>query len=197
MSASSAPVHGSGKPDEVEYVFEPHSVKVPPLRPYLHELWERRRFVKTLARTEIQGKRSSMVVGQFWALLDPLFQAGIYFLLIEILRGGKGGRGIGISDDAAHQRHLLVHVHPEIAHRWCPLRHRWSGTAAQLSVPEGAPADQLGLHGALGTGAGGCRVPRDSHRDRATDRVGDLYSCRRCSYCKRRSISGWRCSSRR
>ena len=102
MSAPAAAVPGSSTPSEVEYVFEPHSVKVPPLRPYMHELWERRRFVKTLAKTEIQGKRSSTVAGQFWAVLDPLFQAGIYFLLIEILRGGQGGRG------SAYQMSLLI-----------------------------------------------------------------------------------------
>jgi ABC-type polysaccharide/polyol phosphate export permease len=102
MSGFEATSRGSSKPDDVEYVFEPHSVKLPPLREYLHELWDRRRFVKTLARTEIQGKRSSMVAGQLWALLDPLFQAGIYFLLIQILRGGEGGRG------SAYQMTLLI-----------------------------------------------------------------------------------------
>jgi teichoic acid transport system permease protein len=93
MSSVGSAASGSGKPDEIEYVFEPHAVKLPPLRPYLRELWDRRSFVRILARTEIQGKRSSTVAGQFWALLDPLFQAGIYFLLIQILRGGQGGRG--------------------------------------------------------------------------------------------------------
>ena len=93
MSASALPDPGSTAPGDVEYVFEPHSVKVPPIRPYVRELWDRRRFVSTLARTEIQGKRSSTIAGQAWAVLDPLFQAGIYFLLIEILRGGAGGRG--------------------------------------------------------------------------------------------------------
>jgi ABC-type polysaccharide/polyol phosphate export permease len=102
MSSYAATSPRTGRPDEVEYVFEPHAVKLPPLRPYLHELWDRRRFVKTLARTEIQGKRSSMVAGQLWALLDPLFQAGIYFLLISILRGGQGGRG------SAYQMTLLI-----------------------------------------------------------------------------------------
>ena len=99
-SATTTP--GSSKPDKVEYVFEPHAVKLPPLRPYLRELWDRRRFVKTLARTEIQGKRSSMAAGQLWAVLDPLFQAAIYFFLIQILRGGQGGRG------SAYQMTLLI-----------------------------------------------------------------------------------------
>ena len=102
MSSSEAAISGSRNPDEVEYVFEPHSVKLPPLRPYLQELWDRRRFVRTRARTEIQGKRSSMMAGQFWGVLDPLFQAAIYFLLIQILRGGAGGRG------SAYQMTLLI-----------------------------------------------------------------------------------------
>ena len=102
MSAVDALAPGSGKPDEVEYVFEPHSVRVPPLKPYLRELWSRRRFVRTLARTQIQGKRSSMAAGQLWAVLDPLFQAAIYFFLIQILRGGQGGRG------SAYQMTLLI-----------------------------------------------------------------------------------------
>jgi teichoic acid transport system permease protein len=102
MSSSTAAAPGSSELSGVEYVFEPHAVKLPPLKPYVHELWERRRFVKTLARTEIQGKRSSMVIGQLWAVLDPLFQAAIYFLLIQILRGGQGGRG------SAYQMTLLI-----------------------------------------------------------------------------------------
>jgi teichoic acid transport system permease protein len=102
MSSAAATAPGASQPSEVEYVFGPHAVKLPPLKPYLHELWERRRFVKTLARTEIQGKRSSMMAGQLWALLDPLFQAAIYFLLIQILRGGQGGRG------SAYQMTLLI-----------------------------------------------------------------------------------------
>jgi ABC-type polysaccharide/polyol phosphate export permease len=93
MSSPSAAAQGPSERSGAEYVFEPHAVKVPPLGPYLHELWERRRFVKLVARTEIQGKRSSMVMGQLWALLDPLFQAAIYFFLIQVLRGGQGPRG--------------------------------------------------------------------------------------------------------
>jgi len=92
----------SDDPAAVEYVFEPHSVKLPPLKPYLQELWDRRRFVKTQARAEIQGKRSSTMAGQFWAVLDPLFTAAIYFFLIQVLRGGQGGRG------SSYQLTLLI-----------------------------------------------------------------------------------------
>jgi ABC-type polysaccharide/polyol phosphate export permease len=102
MSGHAAGAPGPGASTDVEYVFEPHAVKLPPLGPYLQELWERRRFVKTLVRTEIQGKRSSTVAGQLWSVLDPLFQAAIYFFLIQILRGGQGGRG------SAYQMSLLI-----------------------------------------------------------------------------------------
>jgi teichoic acid transport system permease protein len=102
MSSVDAGTSTSRNRGEVEYVFEPHAVELPPLKPYLQELWDRRRFVKTLARAEIQGKRSSTVAGQFWAVLDPLFQAAIYFFLIQVLRGGQGGRG------SSYQMTLLI-----------------------------------------------------------------------------------------
>src|SRR4051794_18921929 len=76
---------------DVEYVFEPHSAEMPPLRPYLRDLWERRRFIAEMARADIKGKRNSTVAGQLWAVLDPLFQAAIYFFLITVLRGGARG----------------------------------------------------------------------------------------------------------
>ena len=52
------------------------------------ELWERRRFIAEKAKAEIRGKRNSTVAGQLWAVLDPLFQAALYFFLITVLRGG-------------------------------------------------------------------------------------------------------------
>jgi teichoic acid transport system permease protein len=74
-------------------VFEPHSVGLPPIGPYVREIWERRRFIQASARASIRGKRSTMAAGQLWAVLDPLFQAALYWLLFAILRGGAGGRG--------------------------------------------------------------------------------------------------------
>ena len=74
-------------------VFEPHSVGLPALGPYLREIWARRRFIQATARASIRGKRSTMIAGQAWAVLDPLFQAALYWLLFAILRGGAGGRG--------------------------------------------------------------------------------------------------------
>jgi teichoic acid transport system permease protein len=102
VSTVEAGTSRSGDSAAVEYVFEPHAVELPPLKPYLQELWDRRRFVKASARAEIQGKRSSTIAGQFWAVLDPLFTATIYFFLIQILRSGQGGRG------SSYQMTLLI-----------------------------------------------------------------------------------------
>lgn len=77
---------------EIEYVYEPHVAVVPPLRSYFAALWDRRAFLVELARSNIRGKRSSTTLGSLWALLDPLFMAGIYFFLFTIIRRG-GGRG--------------------------------------------------------------------------------------------------------
>ena len=89
MTATGAPGAASVRAySDVEYVFEPHSAEMPALRPYLRDLWDRRKFVTETARAQIRGKRSSAIAGQLWAVLDPLFQAAIYFFLITVLRGG-------------------------------------------------------------------------------------------------------------
>jgi ABC-type polysaccharide/polyol phosphate export permease len=65
---------------------------MPPLREYLEALWERRAFMAELARAGVRGKRSSTLLGGLWAILDPLFQVAIYYLLFTTIR--KGGRPI-------------------------------------------------------------------------------------------------------
>lgn len=90
MTATEAPGASSVRAySDVEQVFEPHTAQIPDLRPYLKDLWERRGFIAVKARAEIQGKRNSTVAGQLWAVLDPLFQAMIYFFLITVLRGSS------------------------------------------------------------------------------------------------------------
>ncbi|MCU1351938.1 MAG: teichoic acid transport system permease protein [Acidimicrobiales bacterium] len=69
-------------------VFGPHDAQRPPLGPYIAELWERRRFLVVLSKTRLKAARNNTVAGQLWAILDPVLQAGVYFLLIGILRGG-------------------------------------------------------------------------------------------------------------
>lgn len=74
---------------DVEYVFEPHSSTVPPLRGYLRSLWERRAFMRELARADLRTERSGRVLGNLWGVLNPLFQAGIYYFLYSVLRSGS------------------------------------------------------------------------------------------------------------
>ena len=79
-----------GAYSDVEYVFEPHSNAMPDLREYLDSLWERRKFMVELARADLRSLRTTTSLGSLWGVLDPLFQAGIYFFLYIILRGSSG-----------------------------------------------------------------------------------------------------------
>ena len=78
----------SGGYSHTEYVFEADRHTSTPLVPYLTALWERRRFMLELARAELRGKQSSTTLGRIWAILDPLFQAAIYYMLFTIIRRG-------------------------------------------------------------------------------------------------------------
>lgn len=75
----------------VEYVFTPHTSSLPPVRAYLQEVWGRRNFVVAMAKADVRGARSRTVLGEFWALLDPIFMAAIYWFVITMIRGGTGG----------------------------------------------------------------------------------------------------------
>src|ERR1700712_4568009 len=72
---------------DVEYVFEANDTTMPDVREYLALLWERRHFMAELARVDLRSTRSSTTLGAVWTVLDPLFQAGIYFFLYIVLRG--------------------------------------------------------------------------------------------------------------
>jgi teichoic acid transport system permease protein len=74
-------------------VFEPHRVGLPPLRPYLRELWRRREFAFELSRTELRIAHFNTVFGQLWLVINPLLLAGVYFVLVDILRRGHRPAG--------------------------------------------------------------------------------------------------------
>ena len=82
-----ASVDGSGYSD-TEYVFEADGPAWTPVVPYIRALWERRRFMLELARADLRGRQSSTILGRLWGILDPLIQAGIYYLLFTIIRQG-------------------------------------------------------------------------------------------------------------
>jgi teichoic acid transport system permease protein len=81
-----------GDYSQMEYVFEPHSRALPDLREYLDALWDRRQFMVALARSDLRSLRSRTALGSVWGILDPLFQAGIYYFLYVVLRSGATDR---------------------------------------------------------------------------------------------------------
>ena len=74
------------------HVYEPHKIGLPPLRPYVRELWRRREFAREMARTNLRAQHFNTAFGQVWLVLNPLLLACVYFLLVYILRGA-GSRG--------------------------------------------------------------------------------------------------------
>ena len=77
--------------DAVTHVYEPHRVGLPPIRPYIRELWRRREFAFELARTSLRSQHFDTVVGQVWLLLNPLLLSCVYFVLVDIIRQNTGG----------------------------------------------------------------------------------------------------------
>jgi teichoic acid transport system permease protein len=73
---------------DVVQVFEPNALAMPPLRPYVAELLQRRAFLVELAGAEVRGQRTSTFLGELWSLIDPVFQAAIYWFLFSVIRGG-------------------------------------------------------------------------------------------------------------
>ena len=71
---------------DVEYVFEPHSSTIPNVREYLAALWDRRVFMTALTRADLRTARSRTALGNLWSVLNPLFQASIYYFLYTVLR---------------------------------------------------------------------------------------------------------------
>ena len=83
------------------YVWEPHSARMPPMRPYLQDAWDRRRFVVAFAKADLRGPRSRTRLGEVWAVIDPLFQAAIYWFLITMLRSAP-------SQDRTYRLTILI-----------------------------------------------------------------------------------------
>jgi teichoic acid transport system permease protein len=83
---------GGGRPAQTVQVFEPNALTMPSLPEYLGELSARRAFISELAVAEVRAQRTSTVVGELWSLVDPLFQAVIYYFLFVVIRGGQSGR---------------------------------------------------------------------------------------------------------
>ena len=57
----------------------------PPLRGYLRMLWARREFALLVPLGDLRQRNMDTVLGGAWHLLNPLFQAAIYYLLFGVL----------------------------------------------------------------------------------------------------------------
>jgi teichoic acid transport system permease protein len=77
--------------DPVQHVYEPHRVGLPPIGPYLRELWRRREFAFEMSRTDVRAQHFNTFFGQLWLVLNPLLLACVYFILVDILRARTGG----------------------------------------------------------------------------------------------------------
>ncbi len=92
-AATQPPHHRENDFAEEHHVYEPHLVGLPPLVPYIREAWRRRAFAVELARTRLRAQHFNTAFGQLWLVLNPLMLACVYFILVDILRGGSNREG--------------------------------------------------------------------------------------------------------
>ncbi len=72
--------------EPVYHNYGPHRAGLPPLIPYFRELWHRRYFAAEMSKANMRGQNVSTFFGQAWLVLNPLLLAGIYYLLVTIIR---------------------------------------------------------------------------------------------------------------
>ena len=77
--------------DRPVQVFLPHRAGLPRLKKYLANLWGRRHFAAELSRAEMRAAHTNTFFGQFWLIISPALNAGVYFLLVSVIRGGSAG----------------------------------------------------------------------------------------------------------
>lgn len=70
-------------------VYAPHKVGLPNLREYFSELWRRREFAFEMSATTMRAGNTNTFLGQAWLVVNPLLLAGVYYLLVMVLGGGK------------------------------------------------------------------------------------------------------------
>ena len=92
-TATTQPHHRENDFAEEHHVYEPHLVGLPPLGQYLREAWRRRAFAFELSRTKLRAQHYNTVFGQLWLVLNPLLLAMVYFILVDIIRGGSSQPG--------------------------------------------------------------------------------------------------------
>lgn len=89
-SVMTAPSRESPTKQEFNAVYHrygPHRAGLPPLVPYFTELWHRRTFAAEMSKAGMRANHTSTFFGQTWLILNPLLLAGVYYLLVTIIRG--------------------------------------------------------------------------------------------------------------
>jgi len=81
--------HAQNEWAQERHVYEPHVIGVPPIGPYMREIWQRREFAYELARTKLKASQFNTLFGMLWLILNPILLAAVYFVLIDIIRGGN------------------------------------------------------------------------------------------------------------
>ena len=61
-----------------------------PFGTYLRDLWRSRNFIWELARTRTYSANENTYLGQLWSILNPLFFAGVYFVIFGVVLDTRG-----------------------------------------------------------------------------------------------------------
>lgn len=61
------------------------------LREYLAQLWERRDFLITIPLSDLRAQNQNTVLGSLWHVLNPIFLAGVYYLVFGVILGARRG----------------------------------------------------------------------------------------------------------
>ncbi|MDN5762985.1 MAG: ABC transporter permease [Microlunatus sp.] len=87
MTATARVGHDDSEEFEpVYHRYGPHRAGLPPLVPYFRELWARREFAAEMSKATLRGANVTTFFGQAWLILNPLLLAGVYYLLVTIIR---------------------------------------------------------------------------------------------------------------
>jgi teichoic acid transport system permease protein len=73
--------------EPVYHHYGPHRAGLPRMLPYIRELWRRRAFAVEMSKAVMRGANTSTFFGQLWLILNPLLLAGVYYLLVTVIRG--------------------------------------------------------------------------------------------------------------
>lgn len=88
----------------VQRVYDAPSGIVPPIRPYLRSVWERRHLIWHLSRTGAKAVHYDTVLGRSWVVIDPILTAFTFYLIrIVLIPNGK-------ADAAAWIAHLIMAI---------------------------------------------------------------------------------------